>query len=116
VVSLFPEGTTNDGKRVLPFKTSYFSLVGEQFRGEELVVQPAAIRYVSICGMPLDCGQRHKVAWYGDMELVPHAAELLRLGSIRAEIIFLPPLTLSAFENRKELASHCQSMINQAIE
>lgn len=110
-VSLFPEGTTNDGKRVLPFRSSYFSLAERTFTGRALAVQPAVIRYTRINGMPVGHADKPLIAWYGDMDLVPHAAALLKLGVIDAEIEFLPQVEEGTFENRKALAAHCQRVI-----
>lgn len=111
IVCLFPEGTTGDGRHVLPFRSSYFSLAEQQFGGKPLLVQPASVKYTHICGMPIDSAQRHLIAWYGDMELVPHVAELLRLGPIRAELTFLDPVDISRFAGRKALAAYCHDAI-----
>jgi 1-acyl-sn-glycerol-3-phosphate acyltransferase len=115
MVSLFPEGTTNDGRHILPFRSSFFSLAERNFGGTPLKVQPAVIRYTHINGMPIGYGQMPMIAWYGDMALLPHAAQLLKLGAIRAEVIFLEPVDISAFENRKALAAHCQSVIEKSF-
>lgn len=111
VISLFPEGTTSNGKCVLPFRSSYFSLAAEEFAGKPLAVQPACITYTHLNGMPIDCGQRPKVAWYGDMDLVPHVSELLKLGHLRAQLTFFEPVDIRRFADRKALAAHCEQVI-----
>src|SRR5690606_339385 len=68
VVSLFPEGTTNNGVSLQPFKSSFFSLAESM----ELNVQPAAITYTHINRLPVDSTQWPKLAWYGDSDLVSH--------------------------------------------
>jgi len=113
VISLFPEGTTNDGKRLLPFRSSYFSLCEENFGGRPLTVQPVAISYTRVRGLPIDSSQRPQIAWYGDMEFVPHLAGLLRLGRIDAKVTFCEPVPAEA--GRKVVAAQCMQLIEQHI-
>ncbi len=113
IISLFPEGTTNDGKRVLPFRSSYFSLAEEEFGGRKLAVQPACVRYTHVTGIPIDSFQMPLIAWYGDMELVPHIGQLLKLGPIKAELIYGEAVDMSAFKDRKALAAHCEQVVTK---
>ncbi len=106
VISLFPEGTTGNGRHVLPFKSSLFSIAEEKINGRELFIQPAIISYTSIGALPIDSTQWPLIAWYGDMVLIPHLWKLLQLGRIDAKLTLLPPVTLSQFGNRKQLASY----------
>lgn len=115
LVALFPESTTGDGKHVLPFRSSYFALAGEIYHGRTLAVQPAAITYTHIRKLPIESHDRPRVAWYGDVSLMPHLLALLRLGPISVKVRFLPSVRLSQFEDRKALAAHCQMVINQGI-
>jgi hypothetical protein len=41
------------------------------------------------------------------MELVRHAGELLKLGTIRAELTFCAPVEAPAGADRKEIAAQC---------
>jgi 1-acyl-sn-glycerol-3-phosphate acyltransferase len=111
VISLFPEGTTSDGKRVLPFRSSYFSLAEQG-----VAVQPAAIVYRRVNGLPVDTRIMPKIAWYGDMELAPHLLGLLSLRKIEAELILHPVIALSAETGRKDLAIECQRIISKSRE
>lgn len=115
VISLFPEGSTGNGLHLLPFRSGFFSLAEEPIAGRELTVQPAAIHYTHIRRLPIDTTQWPHIAWYGDMQLVPHLLSLLKLGPINAELVFLPPVALSRFGDRKQLANHCQQAIGEAI-
>lgn len=113
---LFPEATTGAGVHVKDFKPGFFSLAQDKLDGEQLQVQPAAVIYKHISGLPIDSTQWPQIAWYGDMELVPHLWQFLCLPSISVELAFLPvaPEALSA--DRKALARHCQQQISQAIQ
>jgi len=116
MISLFPESTTGNGIHMHPFKSGFFSLAEELIDGRELTVQPAAITYSSIHKLPIDTTQWPLIAWYGDMELVPHLWNLLKLTPIDAELVFLPPVTLSQHGDRKKLAAHCQQVIGETIQ
>lgn len=116
VISLFPESTTGGGVHVLPFKSSFFSLAEETFVGGTLQVQPLALTYTGASNLPMDLRLWHQVAWIGDMELVPHLWEFLSLSPVKAELHFLPPVTLAQYGNRKALAAGCQSLIEEEIE
>ena len=78
---LFPEGTSGDGNRVLPFKSSLLSAaelaLGEGVEGaaRHAPVQPVSVTYVGLHGVPMGRENRPLIAWYGDMELVSHLWE-----------------------------------------
>ena len=89
---LFPEATCGDGNRLLPFKSALFT-VAEPLSGDPAVtVQPAAIAYTRLNGMPLGFGWRSFFAWYGDMTLASHLWRFLQLGQTTVEIIFQDPI------------------------
>jgi 1-acyl-sn-glycerol-3-phosphate acyltransferase len=104
---LFPEGTSSDGTRVLPYKSALLSVAEYEGPAGPLLVQPVSIAYLRLDGIPLGRFYRPYVAWYGDMDLLPHLWAMLGLGVIAAEVTFHPPVTLAAFGSRKALAEHC---------
>ncbi len=120
ILSLFPEGTTGDGRHLLPFKSSLFSIAEDKINteegGQELFIQPAIINYTAIGALPIDSTQWPDIAWYGDMILAPHVWKLLQLGRINAKITFLPAVTLSQFGGRKELAQYCHDAVEQVLQ
>ncbi len=120
VLSLFPEGTTGDGRHLLPFKSSLFSIAEQKIMtdvGEcELLIQPAVITYTSIGSLPIDSTQWPDIAWYGDMVLAPHVWQLLKLGRIDAKLTLLPAVTMSQFAGRKELAAYCFNETAQVLQ
>ena len=63
---LFPEGTTSDGSRVLPFRSSFFSIAEGQ---DPPFVQPVSIVYDRLGGLPTGRAARPIFAWYGDMDI-----------------------------------------------
>lgn len=107
---LFPEGTSNDGVRILPFKTTLFAgLAGEL--GARVRVQPVSIAYTELNAMPATRSRQLEIAWIGDMELAPHALDLARIGRVRARILCHEPVRPADFRDRKALARHCQAEV-----
>ena len=108
---LFPEGTSNDGNRVLPFRSALLSVAENRPQGEPLTVQPLSISYVSLNGVPLGHGLRPLLAWYGDMTLASHLWHFCRLGRVRVVVEFHPPTDITAFASRKGLTSYCLDQV-----
>jgi 1-acyl-sn-glycerol-3-phosphate acyltransferase len=112
---LFPEGTSSDGNRVLPFKSALFSVADHSDPHGPLAVQPVSLAYVRLDGIPLGRSYRPFFAWYGDMSLAPHLWEMLGLGTVGVEVEFHPPVTLAALGSRKALAEHCYRTIAAGV-
>lgn len=108
---LFPEGTSDDGNHILPFKSSLLSVAEYRAKGEPLTVQPVSLTYSRVDGVPIGRHLRPFYAWYGDMDLFSHAAELLGLGRLTVTVSFHPPVTIDQFGSRKALAQHCYEQI-----
>jgi 1-acyl-sn-glycerol-3-phosphate acyltransferase len=102
---LFPEGTSSDGTRVLPFHSAFFAAVGagRTDRAGPLV-QPVSVVYDRLGGLPVGRGGRSLFAWYGGMDLAPHAWRLLQCRGMRATVWLHPPLDPEQFASRKVLA------------
>ncbi|HVY99593.1 MAG TPA: lysophospholipid acyltransferase family protein [Dongiaceae bacterium] len=112
---LFPEGTSNDGNRVLPFRSALLS-VAEADTRNRLMVQPVSVAYVALNGIPMGHGLRPLVAWYGDMTLGPHLWQFSRLGKITVVVEFHPPVNLMTIGDRKKLTGHCAAAVASGVE
>jgi len=112
---LFPEGTSNDGGRVLPFKSALFSLAEIGRDGGPITVQPVSIAYTHLDGIPLGRHMRPFVAWYGDMDMLPHLLALLGLGRLTVHVDFHAPVTIADFASRKEMADYCQRVVGGGV-
>ncbi len=114
---LFPEGTSNDGNRVLPFKSALMGaaevVIGHDANGKPIYppVQPVSVAYVGVHGMPMGRENRPLYAWYGDMDLVPHLWEALTTGPLDVVIQFHPPLYVDQLGGRKALAHMAERII-----
>jgi 1-acyl-sn-glycerol-3-phosphate acyltransferase len=112
---LFPEGTSNDGNRVLPFRSALLSVAERHIGDRTLIVQPVSVSYTALNGVPLGHGLRPMLAWYGDMTLGSHLWHFCRLGRVHVVIEFHPVTSIAAFSSRKELTRHCYELIANGV-
>ena len=113
---LFPEGTSSDGTRVLPFKSALFAVAEGSEGAEQPPVQPVSIAYTRYAdGRPLDCGLQALYAWYGDMTLLPHLVSVFGLRGAMVEVTFHAPVRAGDFTNRKGLAAHCRERVTDGV-
>ena len=105
-IILFPEGTTSDGGRVLPFRSAFLS-VADHAR----VVQPVSIVFDRLGGLPACRRDRPLFAWYGDTDILTHFWRLARHPGGRATVVLHAPLDPAHFPDRKALASACAEVI-----
>jgi 1-acyl-sn-glycerol-3-phosphate acyltransferase len=115
---LFAEGTTSDGNRVLPFKTSLFGAAQVAIRdagATSVVVQPVAIAYTRVQGMPMGRFHRPIVAWPGDVPLGPSLVGLLKHGAIDVDVWFGEPVVIDANSNRKMLARTMEDRVRAMV-
>jgi lyso-ornithine lipid O-acyltransferase len=108
---LFPEGTSGDGNRVLPFKSALFSAAGTRHETGVITVQPVSIAYTRLDGIPLGRLYRPFFAWYGTVELAPHLWRMIGLGTVEVVVEFHPSTCLADCGSRKALAAYCYGRI-----
>ena len=113
LLCFFPEGTSSDGLRVLPFKSSLFSAFFEDRKGTDISIQPVTVCYrpSERSGLPANV-----YGWWGDMGFESHIWDILThsFGG-KADVIFHAPVKASEFEDRKRLADHCQRQVAQGM-
>ncbi len=97
---LFPEGTSSDGARVLPFRSSFLS-VADAASG----VQPVSLVYDRLGGLPACRRDRPLFAWYGDMDIASHFWRLARRPGARATILLHAPIAPGTYPDRKALTA-----------
>ncbi|WP_171176574.1 1-acyl-sn-glycerol-3-phosphate acyltransferase [Ruegeria sp. HKCCD8929] len=106
----FPEGTSTDGLRVLPFKTTLFAAFFSDELRDFMYVQPVSVVFHAPEGQP-----DRFYGWWGDMDFAPHLLKTLaarRQGSV--ELIYHSPARVSDFPDRKALAAHCEAAVRHA--
>ncbi len=116
---LFAEGTTSDGNRVLPFKTSLFGAAQVAIRDtdvETVTVQPVAIAYTRVHGIPMGRVHRPIVAWPGDVPLGPSLIGLLKDGAVDVDVWFGEPVVIDGKSDRKALARTMEGRVRAMVQ
>ncbi len=114
---LFPEGTTSDGCRVLPFGSSFFDSAMKY----NVTVQPITITYAGWDGLPMPRYMRKICGWFSpDTDLLSHLWTIAQLGTVQVIVDLHPPLKAGDFKSRKDLSeasfNAVQSGLLQAFE
>ncbi len=118
IVVLFPEGTTSDGNRVLEVKTSLFgaAAVALPLAPEGVVhVQPVAIAYTRVQGLPMGRYHRPIAGWPGDVTLLPHLMGVLKAGALDVDVSFGETYDYRDGSNRKHLAAFVESRMRRML-
>jgi len=113
-IVLFAEGTTGDGNRLLPFRSALIGAARDAVAAEgtdRVIVQPLSIVYVRRNGLPVTRVERPALAWYGDMELLPHLKETLCGGPIDVVLAWGTPVPFDSGTNRKTLTRTVEAEI-----
>jgi len=110
-VLLFPEGTSTNGEKLLPFQTVPFAA---PLRNRSIIV-PATLTYKTIDDKPVSAANRATVYWYGEMDFVSHFWKLLGLHSIEALVTIQPRIECFRYADnsagRKKLAEDCYNRV-----
>jgi 1-acyl-sn-glycerol-3-phosphate acyltransferase len=116
-VVLFPEGTTGDGNRILPFRSALVGAAGAATgRGRTITVQPVALAYVGLHGIPVGRSDRPAIAWYGDMDLIAHFRNLIGQGGIDVVVSFGEPIPFAPDTDRKQVTAACFAEVRRMID
>lgn len=106
----FPEGTSTDGQRILPFKPTLFAAFFSDGLRHEARIQAVTVVYHAPGGE-----DPRFYGWWGDMDFGPHLLKLLaapRGG--RVEVVYHPPVRVDDHPNRKTLAAHLEAQVRSA--
>jgi 1-acyl-sn-glycerol-3-phosphate acyltransferase len=108
IMVLFPEGTTSDGNRLLEVKSSLFgaaAMAVPHSPNGMVLVQPAAVAYTRVHGVPMGRYHRRLAAWPGDLDLLPHLIDILKCGAIDVDVSFGQAVEYRSDTNRKEVSA-----------
>lgn len=114
---LFAEGTTSDGNFLIPFKSTLFGAARAAVAngGGRVTVQPVAIVYTRQHGIALDRRDRSRVAWIGDMDLIPHLGATLRDASVDVTVRFGEPIDFTEGSDRKAVAREVEARVRSMM-
>ncbi|MEN3929735.1 1-acyl-sn-glycerol-3-phosphate acyltransferase [Microvirga sp. W0021] len=121
-IVLFAEGTTGDGVRLLPFRSSLIGAAHAAMLDDtkkqtapRVQIKPLAISYQKRNGLPLTRRDRPKIAWYGDMDLAPHLWAFLCEGSLDVTVFWGDAIPLGSDFDRKAITSDVERTIQQVL-
>ncbi len=104
-VTVFPEGTTTDGKSLLPFKTSMLSVLEPPPPG--VLVQPVLVDYGAVAEW---------IGWIGEESGLNNAKRVLsRKGTFDLRLHYLEPFSPEEFRGRKAISSEARRRIEEAL-
>lgn len=107
----FPEGTSTDGLRVLPFKSTLFQAFFAHDLRDTLHIQPVSVKYTAPPGF-----EPRFFGWWGDMALAPHLLKTLAGGrGGHVAVIYHTPVAVADFADRKALALYCEDKVRQGL-
>ncbi|PYF08118.1 1-acyl-sn-glycerol-3-phosphate acyltransferase [Rhodobacter viridis] len=107
----FPEGTSTDGMQVLPFKTTLFAAFYTHGLDKVMQIQPVTVNYTAPEGE-----DPRFYGWWRDMPFASHLIKVLsapKQGA--AEVVFHPPLDVSDYPSRKDLAAACEAAVRSGL-
>ena len=110
-ILLFPEGTSTNGERLLPFQTVPLAA---PLRSRSIIV-PATIAYRSIDDRLVSADNRDLIYWYGEMDFVTHFWKLLSLRGVEVLVTIQPKVECFRYPDnslgRKKLAEDCYNRV-----
>jgi lyso-ornithine lipid O-acyltransferase len=116
-VVLFAEGTSSDGIRVLPFRSALIGAVhhalGESAHHKQITVQPMSLAYVGFGGLPVGRALRENVAWYGDVDLIPHFIGILASGATDITVTWGDAVAYDMSADRKQIARDAERAVRR---
>src|SRR5690606_20171519 len=83
-VAIFPEGTTSDGSRILPFKRALFKAAQDA----NVPVVPVCLNYKKVNSKTINEQTRRSTFYYGKVGFFESVMRLLQLNSIQVEVSF----------------------------
>lgn len=115
-VLLFAEGTSDIGTHVLPFRSALMgaaSTAMAEGADKPVMIQPLAIAYTAISGLPLSRNERGQIAWIGDMGIADNLGAILSSGP--KDVTLALGALLSADGDRKATAKAAETQVRQML-
>jgi 1-acyl-sn-glycerol-3-phosphate acyltransferase len=116
VMVLFAEGTTGDGHKLHPFNSSLFGAAQYAIRQSHIdlvMVQPVAIAYTRLHGVPLGRRYQPQASWPGNVTLAPHLFNFIKKSAFDVDVVLGEPMEFTATSNRKTIAKAANHQVSQ---
>ncbi len=102
----FPEGTSSDGTRVLPFKSTLFAGMMDT----DITLQAVTVAYHAPGGQ-----DARFYGWWGDMDLGPHLLTVLSARQGGVQVTYHPSTQARDHADRKALTQHLQDQVTRGL-
>lgn len=113
---LFGEGTSTNGLAVRKFKTSLLSVAEPWVLDCPVAVQAVTLAYVRLAdGLPIGPHNCDLYAWHGDMLLLPHLWEVLRMDGVEVRIVLHEPTLSWSVQSRKPLGQELRNHVAHTL-
>lgn len=108
----FPEGTSTDGRRVLPFKPTLFAAFFDDALRDTMKIQAVSVAYHAAKGR-----DRRQYGWWGEMSFGPHLVDILGAKPQgRVVLRYHPEMCVADFADRKSLAAALEKKVREGLE
>ncbi|MNJ93334.1 1-acyl-sn-glycerol-3-phosphate acyltransferase [compost metagenome] len=108
-VVLYPEATSTNGEKVLPFKKTLMMAAAHA----GVPIQPVVVNFREVNGEEFNVKWRDHLCWYGDIPFVTSLWKSLSLKSVKAELEFLEPFMTSTEDDRGLVAAKAHAAISE---
>lgn len=106
-VVLFPEATSTDGEKVLPFKKTLMTSAA----GTGVPIMPVCINYRKVNDEKMSDKWRDHIFWYGDIPFITAFSRHFALLSVDIEVDFMQEIICHNEEERRQVAQMAQDQI-----
>ncbi|WEK04091.1 MAG: lysophospholipid acyltransferase family protein [Candidatus Devosia phytovorans] len=117
-VVLFAEGQSNIGPHLLPFRSALIGAAQHamvEAGATDVNIQPLAIAYTRLQGLPVSRNERSLVAWVRSKSLKQNIREILG-GPVKDVVVsFGEPLPLSGQGNRKQVSKAAEDDVRAML-
>lgn len=108
-VILYPEATSTNGEKVLPFKKTLLMAAAYA----QCPIRPFVFNFKKVNGGSVKFEHRDSLCWYGDQTFLAAIWRAFQLKSMEVEIEFLEPMYITEDSDRSEIAERSHRMISE---
>ena len=79
------------------------------------MIQPMSICYIGQHGMPMGRQHRPLVAWYGDLDFMPHIRTFIGQGAVDAVVTYGEPFAADFAADRKAMTKQLERAVRRQM-